>query len=292
MKTAFILLVLLIGSIAATGSAGGFAEPTTSVDGLQLGGPIATIEHDSGISYTIIEAEVENTGFENFFVALPKDWTFDSDIYGARGEPIIISKGELYKKYGSLRDRSSFISNNFVLDTRGGFSISRGSPWVLTRRGGEDDGGVSYGWSVRPNERLVFTIKMKPSDDDAVIDPFAIEQNRSDIKVVKWNQEMMLYPESGKTGFLSAPWIVKGATMVEATPGVFTNISEFTDDIYWFKTRLQNVTVEEAAEVSSEPVVELNPPGWDSWFSSSGFFGIKSTSLAPLATELLPIPEI
>ncbi|HDY73862.1 MAG TPA: hypothetical protein ENH51_01975 [Euryarchaeota archaeon] len=297
MKTAFILVVLLIGSMAATGLAGGFGEPTTEVDGLRIGGPVATIDHDADLSYTIIEAEVENTGFETFFVALPLDWAFDPEIYGATGEPIIATKGALHKKYGDPGDKSSFIRNNYVFEAWGGLAVSRGSPWVLTMSGGEDDGGVSYGWSVRPNERLKFTIKMKPSDSEAIIDPLAIERNRTDIKVIKWNQEMVIYPESGETGFISAPWIVKGATMVEATPGVFTNISEFTQDIYWFKTRLQNATVkstgeETEPEVSSEPTVELNPPEWDAWFSSSGFFGLESKSLAPLSTELLPIPEV
>jgi len=293
--------MLLIGSLAAAGLAGGFGEPTTQIDGIQFV-PIPTIDHDADRSYTIIEAEVENSGFETFFVALPEGWGFDPEIYGATGEPIITSWGELKKKYGDPGDKSSFIRNNYVFQTWGGLSVSRGSPWVLTWGGdGDNSGGVSYGWSVRPNEKLVFTIKMKPSDSDAIIDPLAIERNRTDIKVVVWNQEMVVYPDSGASrplsGFLSAPWIVKDATMVEVTPGVFTNISEFTEDIYWFKTRLQNVTLESDEEEtepdeSSEPVVELNPPEWDSWFSSSGFFGLETKSLAPLKTELLPIPEV
>jgi hypothetical protein len=257
--------------------------PSTDVKGTQF---ILTpnITHDTSRSYTIIEAQIENTGFETVFVSLPQGWSYDSEVLSAKGEPIITNKYKLHQKYGSPRDKYSFITNHFVFWQRGGFVLSRGAPltvfWV---------GGTSFGWYVRPNERLIFTIKMTPSEQEGVIDPFAMEQNRADIRIVEWNQEFYIYPEPF-FGFLRAPWIVKNATMVEATPGVFANLSEFPGGRYYdlFELETPPSTTSPPSEVE-----ELTPPAWDEWFtSSSGFFSLAPVSLASLETEFLPIPEI
>jgi hypothetical protein len=134
---------------------------------------------------------------------------------------------------------------------------------------------------------------MTPSEDEAVIDPTGLEQNRSDIIVNKWNQEFMVFPDRDTpTGFLAAPWIVKDGTMVEATPGVFRNLSHRGGDFYWNKFKLQDGTTTTTLEPEVEEMEKLDSPAWNEWFTSSGLFGLKPTSLASTETDFLPIPEI
>ncbi|MFQ5800460.1 MAG: hypothetical protein ACE5HH_01905, partial [Candidatus Hydrothermarchaeales archaeon] len=163
MRFAVILLVLLLGFAAVDAIGGDLVAPSTDVLGTQF---VLTpnITHDTSQSYTVIEAQIENTGFEKVFVSLPKGWSYDSQILSAKGEPIIVSKPALHRKYGSPRDRYSFINNYFVFWQRGGFAISKGAPLTVYW----DDGSTSFGWYVRPNERLVFTIKMTPSEQEAI----------------------------------------------------------------------------------------------------------------------------
>jgi len=280
-----ILLIALI-SIAAVYAdfAGELKQPTTQVKGLDY---VLTpnITHDPDRSYTVIEATVENRGFEKVLVTLPKDWEFDPEIYSATGEPIIVSKGKLHRKYGHPDERSSFISNHYVFWQRGGFAISKGSPWLIKW----SDGSESYGWYIYPNERLKFTIKMRPKEDEAVIDPLALEQNRSDIKVVKWNEEFVVYPDKDTpTGFLRAPWIVKNATLVSAYPGIFSNLSAFGTEYYWHSMKLEALST-----TTTTLQEELNPPAWDEWFNSGGgLFKLTQVSLAQLTTELPAIPVL
>jgi hypothetical protein len=263
--------------------------PSTEVRGIDF---VLTpnITHDTDLSYTIIEAEVDNIGFENVLISLPKDWEFTSDIYGATGTPIIQSWGALKRKYGDPDSRYSFQRNNFVFTSPSNLAVSRGSPITIEWDTGEE----SVGWYIRPNERLTFVIKMIPSDEEAIIDPTALEQNRSDIIVNKWNQENIVYPDREiPTGFLAAPWIVKDATMVEATPGVFRNLSHRGGNYYWNKFLLQNGTTTTSTTLEPDvEVEELDPPAWNEWFMSPGLFGLKPTSLASIETDFLPIPEI
>lgn len=284
MKRLIILLfiILSIPTIYALGET--LAVPKTEELGVQYV-PTPNITFDPARSYTVIEAVVENSGYEKIFLSLPKDWEIDPQILSATGEPIIVSKGKLYKKYGHPDDRYSFISNNYVLWQTGGFSIGRGSPYSVSWA----DGGTSYGWFINPNERFRFKIKLIPSETESVIDFLAIEQNRSDIKVMKWNQDFYIYPEPS-LGYISAPWILKNATLVEAYPGIVGNLSAYPGGYYYHQFLLDEQKKEE--EDTWETVV-LDPPGWDEWFTDEGMsFGLVGGSLAEPKSEFESIPVI
>ncbi|RMF91088.1 MAG: hypothetical protein D6733_02140 [Methanobacteriota archaeon] len=284
MRYAVVLFALLLGTAAVHGA---LTPPSTGRTGLNYI-TLSNISHDPAKFYTVIEATVENTGFEKVFIALPEDWEYDPALYSAKGEPIIVSKPDLHRKYGSPNDRNSFINNHFVFWQRGGFAISKGSPIKFIY----EDGTFHYGWFVRPNERLVFTIKMSPPTDqtEGVIDPFEIEQNRSDIRVIEWNQEFYAYPETigsaRAVGFMAAPWVVKGATMVEATPGVYVNLSGLRGEYYF---ELVEPEKNLSSQASSE---ELTVPAWDEWFSGSGVYALNPVGLASLKEGPPEIPEI
>jgi hypothetical protein len=267
--------------------AGDLEAPSTGLRGLDFG-LIANITHDTDRSYTVIDAWVENSGFEKVFVHLPFDWEFDSSDYAAKAEPIIVEKGALHRKYGFENDRHSFISNYFVFHTRGGFPRSKGFPLILTTEGDQE----ALGWYVNPNERLIFHIRLIPEEEEMIIDPFELTQNRSDIQVKRWDQEFVLYPDpDARTGFMRAPWLVKDGIMVEAFPGVFANLSAFPGDYYYDVMKL-DVPPETAAPEPEAEVEELNPPAWDEWFSSTGLFKLNPVSLARSGTEFTSIPVI
>ncbi len=126
---------------------------------------------------------------------------------------------------------------------------------------------------------------MTPSNQEAIIDPFKLEQNRSDIRLLEWNQEFYVYPQDF-LGFMTAPWIVKGATMVEAYPGPYSNISAFGGKLYYDLFELESQETESKEE-------KLDVPSWDEWFApSSGLFSLEPVSLAALTIESIEIPEI
>lgn len=249
--------------------------------------PTPNITHDPGRSYTIIHGVVENHGFERVFISLPPGFSFDPTFYSATGEPVILSIGALRKKYGKPDDRFSFISNNFVFWQRGAFAVSKGSPWTVKWT----DGKESVGWYVSPNERLTFTLKMTISPDinEAIIDPLDLEQNRSDIKIMKWEEDFYIYPPTDTpSGFLRAPWVVKNASLVEATPGIYSSLKGYNGSVYYDLHRLETTAPPEPEEEAEE----LNPPAWNEWFGSGGLFSMRTDSLATMRSKFLPIPEI
>jgi hypothetical protein len=285
-----IFLVILLGvATVNAGFIGDIRPPAKEIKGLDY--PlIGNISIDPVDSYTVIDAIVENTGFETVYVSLPSGWEDDDFDQAAKGEPIIVDKVEIHKKYGFPEDRFSFIHNYYVFQQRAGFAQSKGLCIMIQT----PDRDSVCGWRISPNERLIFHVRLHPKDTDVldvIIDPFSLEQNRSDIKVIEWNQRMIVFPDQDTTiGFLRAPWIVKGGTITEAFPGVFANLSAFEGDYYH---RLLKLETPEPALTPEEEVEDLNPPAWDQWFSSSsGVFNLRDTSLASLKTEHLPIPEI
>jgi hypothetical protein len=266
---------------------GDLEAPSTKV-GLDYA-EIGNITHDLDASYTVIDAIVENNGFETILVKLPENWEANLADYSAKGEPILVNKVEIHRKYGFEEDRYSFISNNYVFQQRAGFAVSKGTPLKVQTPDGE-----AVGWYIRPNERLIFHIRLTPSDEEAIFDPFALEQNRSDVKIIEWTQRFFIPPEKDEDGellrgFLRIPYIVKGATMVESFPGVFANLSAFKGGYYFDLMELESQSPTPPPE---KEAVEFDIPAWDEWFTESGIFKLNPGSLASLKTELPPIPEV
>jgi hypothetical protein len=107
---------------------------------------------------------------------------------------------------------------------------------------------------------------------------------------MKWEQDFYLYPSKDTpSGYMRAPWVVKNASLVEATPGIFSGITGYNGSYYYDVFRLETPAPTAPPE---DEVEELNPPAWDGWFGSGGLFGLKPTKLASLKSKFLPIPEI
>jgi hypothetical protein len=303
----YIIALLLLLSIFAVAPAG-YAEeddligPMTELPGLDyLGIPIAS--HDMDTSFTVIDFEIENTGYETFFIALPEKWeSFDGlEDYSARAEAVITNRRELRLKYGDPNRHFTFAQQNFVFFQPAGFGISRGSPMIFEN---VDSGAESLAWRIRPNERLKVHIRMTFGDDEqAVINPLALEQNRTDINLLMWDQEFNLFQEADEPngGFLVAPYILKRGTgtMMESIPGIVANLSHFNSSFIWKLARSGESPFPTAApdtkQDNGEDVVEkkaVTSPEWDEWFMSSGLFSLTSNSLADLETEQIDIPVI
>jgi hypothetical protein len=282
----FLALLLIIPAVHGQ-FVGNLEAPSTEV-GLDYA-LIGNITHDMEASYTVIDAEVENNGFETILIKLPDNWEADLRDYSAKGEPILVNKVEIHRKFGFEGDRYSFIRNNFVYQQRAGFAVSKGDPLTIQTADGE-----AVGWYIRPNERLLFHIRLKPGHEEAVFDPFALERNRSDVKVIEWTQRFFIVPEKAANGdllrgWMRIPYIVKGATMVESFPGVFANLSAFTGGYYFNRLELEAPT---PTPSPAKEAVELDTPAWDEWFTESKLFKLNPEGLASLKTEPLPIPEV
>jgi len=235
---------------------------------------VPTISHDTSRSYTVIEAEVENTGYDNVFICLPDSWTVDEEILNAYGENVLTSKTDIAARYGRKESRFSFIRNNFVFDFS--YPVEKGSPIEIT--------SSCKGWYVRPNERMHFIVKLKPGPATAIFDPLYLEKNYnySKISVTRWSQEFRIYPDKSY-GFFEAPYLVKRATMVEAYPGIFTNKSSLSDKPYYVE-KFQN-------EENETTGIELSKvPSWNGWFGESSMFRLEPKMIASTKTNYFEIP--
>lgn len=236
------------------------------------------ISIDTSRSYTIIEAEVENTGYDTVFICLPSDWEVDEEVLNAYGENVLTNRWDIIQKYGKKRDRFSFIANNFVFDFN--YRVARGSPIEVSG---------CKGWYVRPNERLRFRVKLRPGPSSAVFDPLYIENNYnySWVRVKKWYQEFRIYTTEDY-GFVEAPYIVKGAKLIEAYPGIFSNKSYTENKTFYVEKFMEeeNITKKEEAKIDLASI-----PSWDSWFADSALFDLKNGIFANTNLEFYEIPE-
>jgi len=280
LEVVLVLILLQPAVLALTTDSGlRYAEmPTLEIDGTYA------------VSNTI-EAEVENTGYDNVFICLPNgkhsgsgDWQVVGDIVFAKGEKVLMNIRDITAKYGKKEDLNSFIHNNFVFDLD--YPVVRGDPLKVPLSATGAD--YCLGWYVRPNERLNFVVKLTPGSDgpfNGVFDPLYLEKNYmySSVKVTRWTQEVQIYPPvaAGVTvGLLEAPYIVKNAVIVEAYPGLLSEKSAL-DKPYYFEKFKQ--------EPSFESVV--NAPSWNSWFEKSKVFSLNTEMLGKTKTGYFGMPS-
>ncbi|MFQ6135772.1 MAG: hypothetical protein ACE5PM_01175 [Candidatus Hydrothermarchaeales archaeon] len=268
MKKIWLVALLVLMSFTLVS---GISVPTSEVEVLDIG-PIPEASY-TDIS-TEIEAEIENHGYENVLLLLPSGWTVHGDqIDGARGERILWTYLDMRARYGDPDDKYSFINTYYVFTSK--YTVNRGGSQAWTEVG---TGISARGWYIRPNERLTIHIKLVPTGT-GIIDPFSIEEKLPYIKVTKWYQEFKLTTPN-TTGFISAPFVVKNATLIEAYPAIFGNARDFeAGEYYW-----EELKVEE----EEEEVIVVN---WDEWFSTTSI-PLTSIQLASTELEYYPIGKV
>lgn len=236
-------------------------------------GTISTVD-------TEIEATIENWGYEHIFVAIPEDWDIDTQRSGVTRSYPVREWSELWRVYGLKAGYCKTRPNVYGCYSYERITYPRGRDYpgipALRTKQPTTMGGRT-GWWLRPNEGIYVDIYVSDiSASGGTVDPFMIEDENPEIRVAKWYQSFTL--ELSEAGFITAPWVVEGAVLVESTTAVHSNAG---DEGVWYYERHQI----EAAEA--------DVPAWDEWFDVKNSLTsmMTDTRLAPTDLEFLSIED-
>ncbi|MEE8401563.1 MAG: hypothetical protein V3R86_05375, partial [Candidatus Hydrothermarchaeaceae archaeon] len=204
-------------------------------------------------------ATIENWGYDKIFVSLPVGWTIDP-IKSSAARSFPVRETGLWRIYGMPKSGKTMLGRGEVFTGKG---FSSGNPTKS-----ETTVGGRTGWWLRPNEGLLIDIYVNEIASSGVIDPLKIEKENPSIRVVKWYEVFIL--ELSEAGFITAPWIVEGAALVEG-PAPYSNSGKENTDVYYNTYRKE----------------ELDVPAWDEWFNlkNSLVYMLTKTTLAPIDLE-------
>ncbi len=223
-------------------------------------GEISTVD-------TVIDAKLENIGFDRVFVALPVGWQLDE--VNSYAKSYAVRESGLWRIYGDPFSSTSLLGSGKVYKEKG----------IRTKL--SDTVGDREGWWLRPNEGVIIHAEIDSiSTGGGSIDPQEIEKNNPSIIVKKWVQEFTLTPSS--TGFITAPWTVEGAALTIAAPAPVSDATQPLGDLYF----------EDYEPGETQAHAEV--PRWDEWFvlenSISKF--MSSKSIVSMEPEVTPTEEI
>jgi hypothetical protein len=216
----------------------------------------------SGVD-TKIEAKLENWGYHRIFVALPLGWTPDLVETSAKSYPV--REEGLWRIYGLPYDKKSLLGRGEVFTGKG--IAESGFPTKLTIQIGN-----RYGWWLKPNEGIIIKVKVNNIGGSGTIDPQKIEKENPGIKVIRWYQQFTLKISS--PGFVTAPWTVEKATLIESSPAPYS--SELGKEKVYYE------------KYTGEPEVDI--PDWDEWFTFKNSLApiFSLTPLVSLKMEYYP----
>jgi len=210
---------------------------------------------------TEIEATIENWGYDKIFVALPAGWSINNEKSGAtRSYPV--REVSLWRIYGRADDPSSLLGRGEVFTGKG---FQTGNPIKPT-----NTLGTREGWWLRPNEGLTIDIYISGISGEGIIDPKKIEKENPSIRVIRWYESFTI--EVSEPGFITAPWTVEGASLVESSPAAYSSAGREGANVYYEKYQ------KEVADA----------PAWDEWFNlkNSLVYKMTDTRLASIDLEL------
>lgn len=216
-------------------------------------GSISTVD-------TEIEATIENWGYDKIFVALPDGWSINKEKSGAT-RSYAVREFRLWRIYGRSDDASSLLGRGEVFTGKG---FTSGNPIKPT-----STVGTRVGWWLRPNEGVNIDIYVSGISGTGVIDPLKIEKENPSIRVIRWYESFTI--EVSEPGFITAPWTVEGAALVES-PGIYSSAGNEGAGVYYEKYQKE---VPEA-------------PAWNEWFDlkNSLVYQMTDTRLASINLDL------
>lgn len=223
---------------------------------------------------TTIEATVENRGFYRVFVALPKGWELDMSEYGVRS--YAVREYGLWRIYGE--DEDSLLSQGKVYTIKG--LVPKSAVTIKTST------GTYTGWYLKPNEGLKIKIKTKAISGDGTVDPLKIEKLYPGVKVLKWYEKFELKLPSGTFGWVRAPWVVRGATLTEASPAPYGETSRTI-------TKGKSFAGVEGPE-GKYLEVSVDVPAWNEWLPlrNSLAYALISKPLAKTNLEFVEVEPL
>ncbi|MFH1773873.1 MAG: hypothetical protein ABH874_02805 [Methanobacteriota archaeon] len=213
---------------------------------------------------TEIYAKIENWGYERVFVALPEGWKIDDIQQGVTSYPVrYYGLIELYGvPYGDTPlGRGDVYTYTW---TYYGFSTAR-TIEVAGRTG----------WYLKPNEGIIINIKVNDIGvGGGIIDPFKIEKENPGIKVDRWEQRFLLTVT--KNGFITAPWIVEGGVLTEASPAPYSEAKKRGSYKYYEDFEIKYTGIK-----------------WNQWFEFKNSVStlLSSKPLAATDLEFYPIEK-
>lgn len=234
-----------------------------SIVSAQVGLDIVKVPDGSiGKVTTEIEARVENWGYHRIFVAIPSGWEPNAIETYVKSYPV--RETGLWRIYGMPYDRRSLLGSGQVFTGKG--VAEAGFPTKFTTQVGD-----RYGWWLKPNEGIIIKLKVDDIGSSGTVDPQLIEEKKPGIKVIRWYQRFTL--EVTSPGFITAPWVVEGAALTEASPAPYGSSKA---EIYF-----------------QEYTPEIATPAWEEWaeFRNPLSSLLSPISLAPIDLEFYPIEE-
>jgi len=227
MKAIIIILpILLMGLVnVAAGVSLEYLQPTD--------GSISEVESH-------LDIKVENWGYDRVFIALPEGWKLD-EITGYKVRSYPVRESGLWRIYGFKYDSSSLLGSKKVYNPRYYTGPITKPPSTI---------GDRTGWWLRPNEGIIIDAIVDLPTSGEYIDPLYLEKRNPGIKVQRWNQEFTLTVTD--PGFITAPWMVKGATLTSDSPAAYSDARKKGAGTYY---------------EDFEPT--YNVPEWNAWYSFS-----------------------
>ncbi len=201
-------------------------------------GTISTVD-------TVLDARIENVGFDRIFVAIPSGWTPDQ--FNSYTRSYAVREKGLWRIYGEPYVTSTLLGSGKVYNKPGV------NTKLMHQVGGET------GWWLKPNEGLDIHLAVDNIGSGS-IDPMLIEKENPSILVIQWEQEFEITPSA--TGFITAPWIVEGATLTQSNPAPISDVSQKPSELYYEEYIPSGETINETGEVEETP-------DWDEWFTLS-----------------------
>ncbi len=246
--TAFFLMILFLLHTAPVAAEGLEMVPVPE-------GSISKVK-------TTMDIKVENRGYDKIiFVALPTGWTPDASQSYVQSYAVIEER--LWMIYGDPFSKNTPLGAGLVYKDKG---IITGSLQQL---------GTRYGVRLKPNQGVKIHFVVDSLGGGGSVDPTSLETANPDLQVRWWEQEFVLTP--GATGFITAPWIVKGATLIVSSPAFIADVSQKPSVVYY-----------QDYQPTAVKIATGNVTKWDQWLPpKSPLVNILSTkSLSGLEPEL------
>lgn len=208
---------------------------------------------------TIIDAKIENWGYDKVFLALPSGWQIDEFEQGVSS--YAVRETGIWLVYGEYFDLAPSRLEEKVYDSKG-----------FQTKFYHEIGGRT-GWYLKPNEGVIIHAKINQiSTSGGSINVLKIEKENPGIKVIKWKQRFLLNISSN--GFITAPWTVDGATLIESSPAAYSDLSKKGARIYY-----------EDFEIAH------TGPKWNEWFDFKNSLTslLSSRHLAETNLQFFPV---
>jgi hypothetical protein len=221
---------------------------------------------------TTVEARIENGGYYKLFVSFPKGWSVNL----SEGQQLNAYSYALLRRGENLREVYGPWGGPDTLLGSGEVFLEKGFVPTETATVTYSDGSQRFGFWVRANEGVRFEINFILTEDGGVIDPLYLEREEPNLVVKRWNQEFRC--ETTSSGYVRAPWLVKGGNLTYAFPAPLTFLAGSGNRMYYYDKYVWDPPI----------------PQGGRWFTFRNSLTeiLSDDPIAPLSIEFYPIEPL